>query len=67
MIVPLYVQALDEATLKATIEFYSSPEGRKLIEVQPQLTQDSMVLGQQWGMKLAEATQAALEQDKKRK
>jgi uncharacterized protein len=67
MIVPLYVQALDEATLKATIEFYKSPAGKQLVAVQPQLTQDSMVLGQQWGMKLAEATQAALEQDKKRK
>jgi uncharacterized protein len=61
LVVPLYVAALDEATLKASIAFYSSPEGRKLIEVQPQLTQESMVLGQQWGMKLAEETQRTLE------
>lgn len=65
MIIPLYVEALDEATLRSAIEFYKSPAGRKLVAVQPQLVQDSMVLGQQWGMKLAEATQAALEEEKK--
>lgn len=66
MIVPLYVKSLDEQTLEAAIVFYESPAGRKLVEIQPQLTQESMVIGQQWGIRLAEETQAALEAKKKR-
>jgi len=60
MVVPLYVKALDEETLKACIAFYKSPAGKKLVDVTPQLTADSMALGQEWGMKLVEQTQAAL-------
>ncbi len=65
LIVPLYVKAFDEQTLKDAIVFYESPAGRKLVEMQPQITQESMVLGQQWGMKLAEETQAVLEGKKR--
>ena len=67
LIVPVYVKALDEDTLRGSIEFYKSPAGMQLVAVQPQITQESMVLGQQWGMKLAEETQKALEEGKKKR
>ena len=66
LIVPLYVKAFDVQTLEAAIVFYESPAGRKLVEMQPQLTQESMVLGQQWGMELAQETQRVMEERRKK-
>ncbi len=64
LVIPLYVKAYDQETLEAAIEFYKSEAGRKLIAATPMLTQESMVIGQKWGMELAQKAQAALEADK---
>ena len=64
MVVPLYVKTFDEETLQAAIDFYKTTAGKKLVAALPQITQESMVLGQQWGMELAQKTQAALEAEK---
>ena len=60
MVVPIYVRTYDEATLQAAVTFYKTEEGRKLVAALPAITQESMALGQQWGLKLAEQTQQAL-------
>lgn len=61
LVVPLYVSAYDEKTLKAAVTFYKTPAGRALVAAMPQITQESMVLGQQWGMELAGQVQAAMQ------
>ena len=61
MVVPLYVKTFDVDTLQAAVEFYKSPAGKKLVGALPMITQESMVLGQQWGMDLATRAQAAVE------
>ena len=61
MVVPLYVKTFDEETLQAAVDFYKTPAGKNLVAGLPQITQESMALGKQWGMELAQKTQAALE------
>ncbi len=34
-------------------KFYDSAAGQKMIEVQPSIMQESMMVGQQWGQKIA--------------
>lgn len=53
MIVPVYMNHLDQSTMEAAITFYESPEGIKLITKQPLLVQESMQIGQKWGQDLA--------------
>ena len=62
LVVPLYVEALDRETLEATVEFYKTPAGRKLIAAQPMLVQQSMTVGQQWGTKVAGEAQRVLDE-----
>jgi hypothetical protein len=56
MVVPLYVKNFDEETLQAAVDFYKTPSGKKLIAGLPQITQESMVLCQKWGVELPTTT-----------
>jgi hypothetical protein len=40
--------------IKQLITFYKSPLGKRLVEVTPLLTQETMVIGQKWGEKLGQ-------------
>ncbi len=64
LVVPLYVKTFDEETLQAALDFYNTPAGKTMIAATPQLTQESMALGQAWGMKLAKQAQEAVDADK---
>ena len=48
----LYAQKLEAAEMKAIAEFYRSPVGSKLIDAQPQIMQQSMMIGQRWGQRI---------------
>ncbi len=61
MVVPLYVKAYDLKTLQAAVDFYKTDAGKALVAAMPQITQESMVLGQQWGMDLAAQVQKSME------
>jgi hypothetical protein len=50
--VPAYEKHLTHEEIKQLIAFYESPVGKKLIQVQPQIVQDSMIAGQKWGQDL---------------
>ena len=52
-LVPVYDKYLSSEDLKAIIAFYESPAGKKLVASQPQIAQDSRVVGQKWGSDLA--------------
>jgi uncharacterized protein len=49
----IYALNLTIEDMKALIVFYNTPAGKKLIAAQPMIQQQSMVLGQAWGQKLA--------------
>ena len=52
LVVPIYDRQLTDAEIRDLIKFYQTPTGKKLVHVMPQLTQDSMVVGKQWGAQL---------------
>jgi uncharacterized protein len=51
-VIPLYARSFDIADLRAMLELYKSPFGQRLLEVQPELVQESMVIGQRWGARI---------------
>ena len=62
MVVPIYVENLDEDTMDAAITFYSSKEGKKLVAALPAITEQSMRAGQAWGEKLGAEVAEALKE-----
>jgi hypothetical protein len=54
LLIPVYYEHLDEKTLNRVITFYKSPAGKKLAEKNPLITQDAMLVGQEWGRKIGE-------------
>jgi hypothetical protein len=60
MLSPIYQKHISEADLKKIIEFYQTPVGKKYAEKTPLIMQESMQVGQQWGMKIGERFQEKL-------
>ena len=50
----LYARTFTEAELKKWIDFYSTPEGKSIAGKMPMLSEDVIVLGQEWGKEAAE-------------
>lgn len=61
LVVPIYEKHLTHEDIRGMLSFYESPLGRKLIEVTPAITQESMTAGQQWGLEIAKRIQKRLE------
>ena len=61
-VVPIYDKQLTHPEVKNLIKFYQTPTGRKLIKVMPAITQESMVVGQEWGRAIGEKVAARLKQ-----
>lgn len=55
MLVPVYQKHLSESDLQGMIEFYQTPVGKKYAQKTPLIMQESMQVGQQWGMKIGAA------------
>jgi|JI10StandDraft_1071094.scaffolds.fasta_scaffold00359_3 N-glycosylase/DNA lyase len=62
MIMPVYAKYYTETEINQLLEFYKSPIGKKVISTMPQLMQESMQIGQEWGEKLAEKIYNQLEE-----
>ncbi len=52
LLVPVYQKELTEGDLNAIIDFYKTPAGKKFAEKNPIIMQESMKVGQQWGMEI---------------
>lgn len=52
MLAPVYYKHLTEDDLKKMLDFYNTPVGKKYAEKTPLITQESMQVGQQWGMQM---------------
>lgn len=61
IMVPIYAHHLSEAELDALIAFYSSEHGRSIVGKMPQVVQESMAAGQEWGADLARRVLERLE------
>lgn len=62
MLAPVYEKHLTEADLKKIIEFYETPAGKKFATATPLIMQESMQVGQEWGMKIAQQVMKKLEE-----
>ena len=50
----LYAEKLTADELNEIIKFYKTPVGARFVQVQPELAQQSMMLGQAWGRKIGQ-------------
>ncbi len=62
MLVPVYSKYLTIEDLNALIAFYKTPAGKKYAKSTPEIMKESMQVGQQWGMKIAQEFQAKLKE-----
>ncbi len=54
MLVPVYSKYMTLEDLKELIKFYETPVGKKFAKNTPLIMQESMQIGQQWGMKVGQ-------------
>ena len=54
MLVPVYKKHLTLTDIEGLITFYKSPVGQKFAKKTPLITQESMQVGQQWGMAIGQ-------------
>ena len=50
--IPVYDKYYTHDEIKELIRFYESPLGRKMVEITPQMMEETMLIGQKWGEKL---------------
>lgn len=62
LMVPIYDKYYSENEIEELTVFYNSPIGKKTIDTLPKLTQESMLVGQQWGMQMGQKIQAKLKE-----
>jgi hypothetical protein len=62
MFAPIYFKHITQAEMEEIIKFYRTPAGKKLAEKTPAITQESMEVGQQWGMKIGQAVMEKLKE-----
>ena len=52
LLIPIYKKHFTHDEVKSMIAFFESPVGKKLAEKTPLISQESMAVGQQWGMQI---------------
>ena len=66
-IIPVYEKYYTTEDLKAVNAFYESPAGQKILSTLPQVMQETVKIGQEWGKKLGEKAAAEVEREQKSK
>jgi hypothetical protein len=62
MLAPVYYNHMTETDLQKMIEFYETPVGKKYAEKTPLIMQESMQVGQEWGIKMGQQFQEKLKE-----
>jgi len=66
-IIPIYDKYYTIDDLKAINGFYESPAGQKILATLPQIMQESMKVGQEWGERIGREAASEAEQEIKNK
>ena len=66
-IIPLYDKYYTLEDLRAVNAFYSSPAGQRVLQTLPQIMQESMKVGQEWGRQIGERAAAEVIAEMKEK
>lgn len=64
LIVPVYEKHYTEDEIDQLILFYQSPIGKKMVEKMPLVMQESMEIGQNWGMEIGTRIMAKIQKNK---
>ena len=64
LIVPIYQKHFTEEDIQDINNFYDTPVGQKMIEHMPQIMQESMNAGQEWGKEIGEMILKKLKEKK---
>lgn len=59
---PIYKKYLTQADIEGIIKFYETPVGKKMAATAPKISMESMQIGQQWGMQIAQKIQDKLKE-----
>ncbi|WP_375578870.1 DUF2059 domain-containing protein [Marivirga tractuosa] len=62
MLVPVYSKYMTIADLEELIKFYETPVGKKFAKNTPLIMQESMQVGQQWGMEISHDFEKKMEE-----
>lgn len=62
LFMPVYQKYLSREDIEGIIQFYQSPVGQKYAKSIPMITQESMQIGQQWGMEIGQKITKKLEE-----
>jgi hypothetical protein len=62
LIIPIYDKYFTHDDIKELIKFYNTPIGKKVITLLPEITRESISVGQEWGRALGERIKNRLEQ-----
>ena len=62
MLVPTYKKYMTIDDLKELIRFYETPVGKKYAKNMPNIMQESMQVGQEWGMKIGQQLEAKMKE-----
>lgn len=63
MIVPVYDKYFTEDDIRQLIKFYQTPVGKKIIKVMPEISSETMILGQKWGEQIVDEMMAEVKQE----
>lgn len=64
MLVPVYQKYLTIEDLKEIVAFYQTPVGKKFANSNPMILQESMQVGQKWGMEMGRKIVSEIENQK---
>lgn len=63
LVIPVYDKYLSDEEVKGMIQFYSTPLGKKMIEVLPKLVAESEEAGEQWGAQIGRQSMVEILQE----
>jgi uncharacterized protein len=63
----LYASQMSIEDMKAATAFFKSQAGQRFVALQPQLMQQSMVIGQRWGQKIGQDVDNEMRQELKKR
>ena len=62
MLAPIYYKYMTQKDLEGLIEFYETPLGKNFTKNYPLILQESMQMGEQWGMKIQQNFQSKMKE-----
>lgn len=63
LLTPVYEKYLTQEDLQIMINFYDSPTGKKYAKYTPTISQESMAIGQEWGLQIGQKVLQRLEEE----